>query len=121
MLSVNKDSKNKDAALDFIKYMTTDPDAAVAFANAAYTVPALNLGDRAKDLDPNLKAIVDSFATEPGPYSEAQPAINAYRGKNKEWEVYAQSIQSMIEKKMTAEQAAKKFDDTMKSLQASGN
>ncbi|OXL86105.1 hypothetical protein BCV73_25755 [Paenibacillus sp. SSG-1] len=121
MLSVNKDSKNKDAALDFIKYMTTDPDAAVAFANAAYTVPALNLGDRAKDLDPNLKAIVDSFATEPGPYSEAQPAISAYRGKNKEWEVYAQSIQSMIEKKMTAEQAAKKFDDTMKSLQASGN
>jgi multiple sugar transport system substrate-binding protein len=120
MLSVNKDSKNKDTALDFIKFMTTDPDAAVAFANAAYTIPALNLGSRANDLAPNLKAISQSFATKPGPYSEALPAINAYRTKNKEWEVYAQSIQSMWEKKMTAEDVAKKFDSTMESLKASG-
>jgi multiple sugar transport system substrate-binding protein len=119
MLSVNKDSKNKDTALDFIKFMTTDPDAAVAFANAAYTIPALNLGTRANDLAPNLKAISQSFATKPGPYSEALPAINAYRTKNKEWEVYAQSIQSMWEKKMTAEDVAKKFDSTMESLKAS--
>ncbi|WP_165280054.1 ABC transporter substrate-binding protein [Paenibacillus protaetiae] len=121
MLSVNKDSKNKDQALDFIKFMTTDPDATIAFANAAYTIPALNLGDRSSDLQDNLKAIETSFATVPGPYSEAMPAINAYRAKNKEWEVYAQSIQSMWEKKMTPEQVAKKFDDTMASLKASGN
>ncbi|MBM6384925.1 MAG: extracellular solute-binding protein [Paenibacillus sp.] len=121
MLSVNKDSQNKAEALDFIKFLTGDPDAAVAFANAAYTVPALNLGDRANDLDPRLKSISDAFATEPGPYSQASQAINTYRGKHKEWEVYAQSMQSMIEKKMTAEQVAKKFDDTMESLKASGN
>ncbi|WP_413378707.1 ABC transporter substrate-binding protein [Paenibacillus taichungensis] len=121
MLSVNKNSQNKAEALDFIKFLTGDPDAAVAFANAAYTVPALNLGDRANDLDPNLKSISDAFAAEPGPYSQASPAINTYRGKHKEWEVYAQSMQSMIEKKMTAEQVAKKFDDTMESLRASGN
>jgi ABC-type glycerol-3-phosphate transport system substrate-binding protein len=121
MLSVNKDSKNKKTALDFIKFMTTDPDAAVAFANGAYSIPALNLGHRVDDLQPSLKAISQSFATEPGPYSEALPAINAYRAKNKEWAVYAQSIQSMWEKKMNAEEVAKKFDSTMKSLKASGN
>ncbi|MFF2483447.1 ABC transporter substrate-binding protein [Paenibacillus sp. NPDC058071] len=121
MLSVNKDSKNKEQALDFIKFMTTDPDAAVAFANGAISIPALNLGDRADDLEPNLKALSQSFATEPGPYSEAMPAINAYRTKNKEWEVYAQSVQSMWEKKMDAKAVAKKFDDTMESLKASGN
>jgi multiple sugar transport system substrate-binding protein len=108
-------------ALQFIQFLTTDPDAVVAFANGAYTVPALNLGDKAQELSPNLKAIVNSFSTEPGPYSQASPAINAYRGKNKEWEVYFQSAQAMMEKKMTAEQAAKSFDDTMKKMQASGN
>jgi ABC-type glycerol-3-phosphate transport system substrate-binding protein len=121
MLSVNKNSKNKDLALDFIKFMTTDPDAAVAFANAAYTIPALNLGDRSSDLQPTLKAISQSFATEPGPYSQSLPDINAYRTKNKEWQVYAQAIQSMWENKMNAADVAKKFDDTMASLQASGN
>lgn len=120
-LSVNKDSKNREAALDFITFMTTDPEAAVAFANGAYTVPAVNLGDHAKDLDPNLKSISDAFAKEPGPYSEASPAINSLRGKHKEWEVYAQALQSVIEKKLTAEQAAGKFDDTMAKLEASGN
>jgi multiple sugar transport system substrate-binding protein len=121
MMSVNKNSKNRDLALQFIQFLTTDPDAVVAFANGAYTVPALNLGDKAQELSPNLKAIVNSFSTEPGPYSQASPAINAYRGKNKEWEVYFQSAQAMMEKKMTAEQAAKSFDDTMKKMQASGN
>ncbi|MBB6735671.1 ABC transporter substrate-binding protein [Cohnella zeiphila] len=121
MLSVNKDSKNKDLALDFIKFVTTDPDAAVAFANGAYTIPALNLEGKSADLQPTLKSISDSFATEPGPYSQSQADINTYRGKNKEWEVYAQAIQSMWEKKMDAAAVAKKFDDTMASLEASGN
>ncbi|WP_231638548.1 ABC transporter substrate-binding protein [Paenibacillus sp. JCM 10914] len=121
MMSVNKDSKNKEDALDFIKFLTADPDAAIAFANAAYTVPALNLGDRSAELEPSLKAISDAFSTEPGPYSQASPAINTFRGKHKEWEVYAQSMQSMMEKKMSAEEVAKKFDDTMESLKASGN
>ncbi|MFC5651842.1 ABC transporter substrate-binding protein [Paenibacillus solisilvae] len=121
MMSANKDSKNKETALDFIKFITTDPDAAIAFANAAYTIPAVKLGDRANDLEPNLKAISQSFATEPGPYSKALPAINAYRVTNKEWEVYEQSIQSMWEKKMNAEEVAKKFDSTMESLKASGS
>ncbi|WP_194843326.1 ABC transporter substrate-binding protein [Paenibacillus sp. B01] len=120
-LSVNKDSKSRDDALDFIQFMTTDPAAAVAFANGAYTVPAVDLGADSANLDANLKSISDAFAKEPGPYSEAAPAINSLRGKHKEWEVYAQSMQSIIEKKMTAEQAAKKFDETLEKLEASGN
>ncbi|WP_188892493.1 ABC transporter substrate-binding protein [Paenibacillus radicis (ex Gao et al. 2016)] len=120
MMSVSKDSKNKDDALDFIKFITSDPDAAIAFSNGAFTVSALKIGDRSKDLSPALKAMQESFATEPGPYSKVQPYIDN-RGNHKEWEEYFQSMQSVIEKKMTVEQATKKFDERMKSLAASGN
>lgn len=120
MLSVNKDSANKDEALDFIKFVTADADAAVAFSNGAFTVTALKIGDRSGDLSPALRAMQESFATEPGPYSQIQPYLGN-RGTNKEWEQYFQSLQSVIEKKMTADEAAQKFDETMKSLQASGN
>jgi len=120
MMSVSKDSKNADEALDFIKFLTADADAAVAFSNGAYTVSALKIGDRSKDLSPALKAMQESFATEPGPYSKVQPYID-YRGANKEWEEFFQSMQAVIEKKMTVDQATKKFDERMKSLQASGN
>lgn len=120
MMSVSKESKNSAEALDFITFITADPDAAIAFSNGAYTVSALKVGDRSKDLSPALKAMQESFATEPGPYSKVQPYIDN-RGTNKEWEEFFQSMQSVIENKMTVDQATKKFDERMKSLQASGN
>ncbi|RXZ83228.1 extracellular solute-binding protein [Paenibacillaceae bacterium] len=120
MMSVNKDTKNKDEALDFIKFITSDADAAVAFSNGAFTVSAMKIGDRSADLSPALKSMQESFATEPGPYSQVQPYIDN-RGKNKEWEEFFQSMQSVMEKKMTVADATKKFDERMKSLQASGN
>jgi len=118
-MSVNKNSKNSDEALDFIKFITADVDAAIAFSNGAYSVSALKIGDRSADLSPALKAMQESFATEPGPYSKVQPYIDL-RGTNKEWEEYFQSIQSVIENKMTVDEATKKFDERMKQLQASG-
>ena len=119
MMSVNKDSKNTDEALDFIKFITADADAAIAFSNGAYSVSALKIGARSAELSPALKAMQQSFATEPGPYSKVLPYIEL-RGTNKEWEEYFQSIQSVIDNKMTVAAATKRFDQRMKQLQASG-
>jgi ABC-type glycerol-3-phosphate transport system substrate-binding protein len=121
MMSVNDKSAHKDLGLQFIEFITTNPEASIAFANGAYTVPALILDGRSDELTPNLKAIADSFASEAGAYSEADPFIRAHRGDNKEWEIYFSSLQSMMEKKMTAQQVAQSFDDAMEDLKASGN
>jgi multiple sugar transport system substrate-binding protein len=120
-LAIPKSSKNYDAALDYIKYVTQDPAGISAFANGAYIIPAGKLdGSNINLLSTALQDMYNSLADKlsvttivddwPGSVGRRLPHDELYK-----------DMQQILVGTMTAEQAAANYDKNIEAQFASGN
>jgi multiple sugar transport system substrate-binding protein len=81
VIGISKNSKNAEAAWQFIKYMTTNTDAVVNLANAIKNVPTLKSALKSPNLslDPNFKTFLDVFANPKSATSPLSAAGTAYQ------------------------------------------
>lgn len=61
IIGIAKSSRKQTAAWEFVKFLTTDTDAVVSFANAIHNVPSTNAALNSPKLvaDPNFKTFID--------------------------------------------------------------
>jgi ABC-type glycerol-3-phosphate transport system substrate-binding protein len=75
-MSVSATSKNRSAAIDWLKYLTK-PDVSAQFAKTALDVPPTNLGtDPSTAVGPVLGSMISSFGSGPSAYN---PGDTSYR------------------------------------------
>jgi multiple sugar transport system substrate-binding protein len=81
VIGISKNSKNSEAAWQFIKFMTTNTDAVVGLANAIKNVPTLKSALKSPNLslDPNFKTFLDVFANPKSATSPLSAAGTAYQ------------------------------------------
>jgi multiple sugar transport system substrate-binding protein len=81
VIGISKNSKNSEAAWQFIKYLTTNTDAVVNLANAIKNVPTLKSALKSPNLslDPNFKTFLDVFANPKSATSPLSSAGTAYQ------------------------------------------
>lgn len=118
-LMLSKNVKDKEAALDFMKFITSK-EGALLFANNAFSVPAIDLGGDAEKLIPELKQITQAYVNQG---SSPLDNIEEYPNKfwdNAEWRRHDARIQRMISGDFTAEKVAQDFDARMEELLGSG-
>jgi multiple sugar transport system substrate-binding protein len=81
VIGVSKNSKNPEAAWQFIKYLTTNTDSVVGLANAIKNVPTLTSALKSPNLslDPNFKVFLDVFGNPGSSTSPLSTAGTAYQ------------------------------------------
>ena len=114
-LMLSKNVKDKDAALEFMKYITSK-EGALLFANNAFCIPAIDLGSDTEKLIPQLKQISLSYVTQGNsPLDNIQEYPNKF-WDNAEWRRHDARVQRMISGDFTAEKVAQDFDARMDEL-----
>lgn len=111
-VSSEADAEHQDAALQYVKYLSSK-DGAILFSNNAYTVSAIDLGNDTAKLSPDMLYMTKSFVSGETPYSKISSAEQSYFWTHAEWRAFETTIQKIIGGNATAEDAARDFDITM--------
>ncbi|WP_438351071.1 ABC transporter substrate-binding protein [Paenibacillus sp. FA6] len=119
-LAMSKTSKNKDAAWEFLQYLTADPEGAALLANGGYILPAVNLGDEESNLSPTLQTMYKALSDEPSVVTQVDNWPDSI-GRKAEWTELYKDMQKIITGELTAEKVAANFDKNAASEAASGN
>jgi multiple sugar transport system substrate-binding protein len=106
-LSVSAQTKNQDAAVKWLDFLTT-ADQAGAFAKASLDLPGVDLGDKAADLlGPDLAALQKAFGT-PGPNTYDPAATVNYQAPNYDQAIAGDALVKMSPLKQEPVQATNK-------------
>jgi multiple sugar transport system substrate-binding protein len=81
VIGISRNSRNAEAAWQFIKFMTTDTDEVVKLANAIKNVPTLNSALKSPSLsaDTNFKVFIDIFSNPRSATSPLAATGTAYQ------------------------------------------
>jgi multiple sugar transport system substrate-binding protein len=81
VIGISRNSRNPEAAWQFIKYLTTDTDEVVKLANAIKNVPTLDSALKSPNLtaDANFKVFLDIFANPKSATSPLSATGTAYQ------------------------------------------
>jgi multiple sugar transport system substrate-binding protein len=120
-LSISQTSPRQEAAMDFIQLITLDPDAIVAFYNAALLLPVANLDAATIErLDPAVRDMYNSLSDEPNVTTIVENMPGRDRGGVVYDEFYT-DFQRMITGELTAQQVAENFDANQAAQEAAGH
>ncbi|QGQ94019.1 extracellular solute-binding protein [Paenibacillus psychroresistens] len=103
---VSDKGKNKQAAIDFVKYLTSE-EGMVLYANGAFDIPAVNVKNK-EALNGAISSMLSSMSTESNWYSENAGVSDKVFGP--EWNKFHEMKQKIILGAATAKQAAEEFD-----------
>lgn len=119
-LAMSKESKNQDAAWQFIQFLTADPEGAVLLANDGYILPAANLGAAESNLSATLQTMYKGLSDEPSVVTQVDNWPDSI-GRKAEWTELYKDMQKIMTGELTAEQAAANFDKNAAKEAAAGN
>ncbi|MDR3173369.1 MAG: ABC transporter substrate-binding protein [Treponema sp.] len=120
-LSIPQNSKNQDAAWDYINFVTQDPDGIAALCNAAYLIPAGKLDSTAlSKLAPAILNMYNSLVDEKSVTTIVDDWPDSVGRRLAHEELY-KDMQRVLIGEMTAEQAAANYDKNIAAQWASGN
>lgn len=119
-LAMSKTSKNKDAAWEFMEFLTADPEGAALLANDGYILPAVKLGEQEDTLSPTLKTMYQALSDKPSVVSQVDNWPDSI-GRKAEWEEFYKDMQKIMTGELTAEKVASNFDKNAADQAASGN
>ncbi len=103
---VNNEGPNKEAAIEFVKFLTSE-EGQVLYANHAYDLPAVQIKDGSK-LNPSIQAMASSLSSESNWWSE-NPLIWQQVFKE-DWKVFSEGMVKIVLGSSTAEAAAAEYD-----------
>lgn len=119
-MAVPQSSKNQDAAWDYINFIALDPEGVPAFANGAYIIPAAKLdGAAIARLSPAIQKMYNSLVDDRNVTTIVDNDPNNIGRRLPHQELY-KDMQRILIGEMTAEQAAKNYDDNMAAQWAAG-
>ena len=101
---VTKDSKHQDAALQFLRYLTT-PDSMALFAKTAGDFPAVKVSSDPAKVGNVMPGLLAAFADK-SPFNDSKAEILEAPGK-----VLKVGLQQFISKETTPEDLVKKIDE----------
>jgi raffinose/stachyose/melibiose transport system substrate-binding protein len=113
---VNGKGPHVEEAVEFVKYLTSE-EGMVIYANAAFDIPAVNIKDKSK-LQPAIEAMLSSLSMEENWWSQNGAILDKY-WSNSEWRLFHELKQKVLLGVITAEEAAKQFDETAAKEKAS--
>lgn len=103
---VNADGPNRAAAIEFVKFLTSE-EGQILYANGAYDLPAVQIKDGSK-LNPAINTMASSLSSESNWWSE-NPAIWQQVFKE-DWKVLHAGMVKIMLGTSTAEEAAAEYD-----------
>lgn len=106
---VNSKGEHVEDAVAFVKFLTSE-EGMILYANNAFDIPAVNISDKSKLL-PAIEAMLSSLSMEENWWSQ-NGAIRDKVFINPEWKEFHELKQKVMLGSMTAEDAAKQFDET---------
>jgi ABC-type glycerol-3-phosphate transport system substrate-binding protein len=117
---ISKTSKNVDAAFDFAKYLTSDPEGSVAYANGAFDLPAAKLtSSQAGKLLPALHSMFNSISATQNPLTKVASVSTTAMG-HAEWSQFYKDCQAVEAGSMPMATAIANFDKNAAAEKAAG-